>query len=51
MTRLLLPKGYLMDFNLPPVANCEIARTSFIGRQRRLWRPLDAVAIWRPGER
>ncbi len=50
--RVLLPTGYTMDFNMPRRAGgVEIVRAPFIGRQRRIWRPTQAIALWRPGSR
>jgi len=46
--RVLVPTGYAARFNMPGGDGCTTVPVDFIGRQRRLWQPLEAVAVWRP---
>lgn len=48
---VLVPTGYASTFNMARVSRHEMVRTNLVGRQRRLWRPLEAIAVWRPGIR
>lgn len=50
MAKVIVPRGYAARFNMPSSSAIhELSPTDFIGRQRNLWRPLGAIAAWRPG--
>src|SRR5438552_10578595 len=49
--RVLVPTGYAARFNMPGAAGCALVPVDFIGRQKRAWQPLEAIAWWRPAHR
>jgi glycosyltransferase involved in cell wall biosynthesis len=50
VAQVVVPTGYARQFNMPAGSDAhEIIPTDFIGRQRKIWKPLLGVALWRPG--